>query len=371
MSRIDLPERPQILIVVLRRLGDVLLTTPLIRSVRRAWPDAELHALVFADTAGILEGNPDLDRVLTMPQRPTLAETIALARSLWRRYALAISTQAGDRPTLFATLAGRRRLGPATPGLGGRLKRLALGRSVTVPAGLHRVEQVLRLADALGIPRVSEVVAPGAGSPASASGAPYAVIHAAPMFRYKQWTRQGWRELAAALAARGLQAVATGGPSPGERHYLDDLWDGLDVQRLDGRLSWPALGRRIAGASLYVGPDTAVTHLAAASGCPTVALYGPTNPQLWGPWPAAGLAPPWDAVGPIQHRGNVWLVQNPLPCTPCQLEGCERHLDSFSLCLDELSLAHVLAAVDAARSGDADSVTGKVPDPSFGIFGTP
>ena len=48
------------------------------------------------------------------------------------------------------------------------------------------------------------------------------------------------------------------------------------------------------------------------------------------------------------HRGNVWLVQNPLPCLPCQLEGCERRLDSHSQCLDELSAGQVVSAVDEA-----------------------
>src|ERR1700687_2803373 len=71
MSRIDLPAQPRILVVALRLLGDVLLTTPLIRSLRRAWPDAKIDALVFADTAGILGGNPDLDGVGAMPARAT------------------------------------------------------------------------------------------------------------------------------------------------------------------------------------------------------------------------------------------------------------------------------------------------------------
>jgi len=67
MNRLDLPPRPRILVVTLRRLGDVLLSTPLIRSLRRAWPQARIEALVFADTAGILQGNPDLDGVITVP----------------------------------------------------------------------------------------------------------------------------------------------------------------------------------------------------------------------------------------------------------------------------------------------------------------
>ena len=57
-----------------------------------------------------------------------------------------------------------------------------------------------------------------------AAGSDYAVIHAAPMFRYKQWTLEGWRALAAALAERGLTVVATGGPAEAERRYLDAVW---------------------------------------------------------------------------------------------------------------------------------------------------
>src|SRR5207253_2163549 len=77
---------------------------------------------------------------------------------------------------------------------------------------------------------------------------------------------------------------------------------------------WPELAGLIAGARAYVGPDTSVTHVAAATGTPTVALYGPTDPRLWGPWPSSGLAQPWEAAGTVQHRGNVWLVQNAPSC---------------------------------------------------------
>ena len=347
MGPLALPARPRILVVALRRLGDVLLATPLMRSIRRAWPDARLDALVFADTAGILEGNPDIDRVVAMPARPTLAQSLALAGRLLKRYHLAVSTQSGDRPTLFALAAGRTHAGPVWPGE--RTKRRLLGRSV-VAAGesVHRIEEMLRLGDALGIARVAEVVCPVGTVPAEhAPVEPYAVIHAAPMFRYKQWRRAGWRALADALRARGLAVVATGGP--GDRAFLDDVWrDTPDVRRLDARLRWPEIAALLAGARLYVGPDTSVTHLAAASGCPTVALFGPTDPRLWGPWPAHGLPTPWAASGTIQHRRNVWLVQNPLPCLPCQREGCDRRLDSRAQCLDELAPAQVLAAVEQA-----------------------
>ncbi|HWC92869.1 MAG TPA: hypothetical protein VG475_07115, partial [Pseudolabrys sp.] len=116
-DRIALPARPRILVIALRRLGDVLLTTPLIRSLRRAWPDATIDALVFADTAGILEGNPDLDGTVAMPPRPSAGQSLALAARLWRSYDLVVSTQTGDRPTFFAWVAGKRRVGPAARAL--------------------------------------------------------------------------------------------------------------------------------------------------------------------------------------------------------------------------------------------------------------
>jgi heptosyltransferase-3 len=139
MNRLDLPPRPRILVVTLRRFGDVLLTTPLIRSLRRAWPDATIHALVFADTAGILAGNPDLDGVMTIPPQPSMAQTLALGARLFRRYDLAISTQSGDRPIGFAVVAARKCVAPVPANFNGRLKQTLLYRSIANARGLHRV----------------------------------------------------------------------------------------------------------------------------------------------------------------------------------------------------------------------------------------
>jgi heptosyltransferase-3 len=350
MNPIDLRPDARVLVVILRRLGDVLLTTPLIRSLKRAYPQATIDALVFAGTEGVLAGNPDLAEIITMPQRPRLADTLSLGARLFRRYDLAVSVQTGDRPIAFALIAGRHSVGPVEPeGLASTIKRALLGRSYIRDCGEHRVVDILRLADVIGIPALRDVVCPPpALRPQVAPAQPYAVIHAAPMFVYKRWTADGWGALAAALRERGFTVAATGAAS--DRGYLDAVWRDARVVRLDGKLAWPELTALIADARVYIGPDTAITHLAAAAGAPTVALYGPTDPRLWGPWPCGGLEASWQAAGTIQRRGNVWLVQNPLACLPCQLEGCERRLDSHSQCLDELTVAQVLAAVDQALS---------------------
>jgi heptosyltransferase-3 len=341
---IALPERPRILVISLRRIGDLLLTTPLIRSLRRAWPQASIDVLVLPGTRGIVEGNPDIGEIIVMQS----GQSLKLALQLFKRYDLAVSTQTGDRPTLFALLAGRRHAGlvaqDAKPG--SRLKRAMLQRSSPTTPLTHQVEQVLRLTDALGIARVPEVVCPAAAEPQGiATGENYAVIHAAPMFRYKQWSAEGWRALAAGLRQRGLDLIAISGPGAEERRYLDAVWQGVVAVH---QASWSQSTALLQRARVYVGPDTSVSHLAAATGCPTVTLFGPMDPRVWGPWPKGGLSRPWAASGTIQSQDNVWIVQNPLPCLPCTFEGCERHIDSASICLDELPAEQVLMAVDQA-----------------------
>lgn len=341
--------RKRILVISLRRIGDLLLTTPLIRSLRRAFPDSEIDVLVFRNTVGIIDGNPDINRAITLSQRPTMSESVRLLIHLWRRYDVAISTQSGDRPTAFAFAAGRLRAGVTTgddPWIARALKKIALHRAVPADEKLHRVEQMLRLADLLEIPRIGELVGPAATPPSKiAAGNSYAVIHAAPMFSYKEWTREGWRALAAGLANRGLTVIAIGGPGDAERRYLENIWQGVTSVH---QVNWAETMSLLSDARVYIGPDTSVTHLAAAAGCPTVALFGPMDPRVWGPWPVGGLPTPWEASGKIQSHGNVVIVQNPLPCLPCTFEGCERHIGSRSVCLDELKPEQVLAAVDRA-----------------------
>ena len=345
-----LPAKAKILVITLRRLGDVLMSTPLLRTIRHRWPDATLHTLLFAGSERIIKGNPDLDDVITVPQKPSLTQTIALARKLGRNYDLAVSTQSGDRPTLYAIMASHRRVG-LVPLHSRSLwwKRLVFERSIPLGSNCHRFEEMQLLANALGLPLIPETVCPqGSNAESISPRTPYAVLHPTPFERYRRWTVSGWRALARGLAERNLSVVVTEGRDAAERSYVEGIFGSLDVIRERGTLDWPGLAALLSGASVYVGPDTSMTHLAAASGSPTVALHGSTNPQRTGAWPKGGFAKMWDRIGTVQNLGNVWVVQNPLPCLPCEELGCERRLDSYSACLDELSAAQVLTAVDSA-----------------------
>jgi len=352
-TNIAAPPR-RILVITLRRLGDVLLTTPLVRTLRMGFPDARIDMLVNRGTEGILAGNPDVSEVIAIPEKISAGALALVTRGLWRDYDLAISTQSGDRPTFLAWVAGTRRHGIVLEhGFGNRLKRKLLHRGVPGDLTVHRVIEQLRLADGLGIALRHEIVCPDGSEPSGlVPRERYAVLHPNPKYRYKRWNAAGWRELVAALRARGLSVAVTGAPDPEERAYLDELWPDQSVLRLDGKLNWPELAALVRGAAVFVGADTSMTHLAAGTGAPTVAIYGPVDPAIMGPWPVGCAAQPWRPAGTIQHRGNVWVVQNPLPCLPCEGLGCDGHLDSRAQCLDELTARQVLIAVDQALARD-------------------
>jgi heptosyltransferase III len=346
-----------VLVVTLRFLGDALLSTPLVRSIKQRWPDSAVDVLVFAGTEGVFEGNPDVAHVLAVVESASAGATFRQAVALWRRYDLAVIAQTGTRPFLFGWAAGRQRIGLVSPDVGKSWwKRSLLDRYAVFDGSSARVLENQRIAALLGLDVAPIVVPPSAGwGPLEVGWAlgfdpavnRYAVVHPSPRWRYKQWTNKGWRALISALAGQGLRVVVTGGPGAPEQAYLDAVLNGLAENtfvRVDGRWSLAQTADVLRAAALFVGPDTATTHLAAACGTPTVAIYGPTDPAIWGPWPARDGAA-YAQVAAEQRRGNVLLLQNPdLPCVPCQLEGCDRHRESYSECLDRLPAERVIDA---------------------------
>jgi ADP-heptose:LPS heptosyltransferase len=89
----------------------------------------------------------------------------------------------------------------------------------------------------------------------------------------KNWPLEYFQELAQRLNATGLTTAFTHGPAE----------DNLPLENCLPPMSLPDLARTLASAHLYIGNDTGITHLAAAVGTPTLALFGPTNPTVWAP----------------------------------------------------------------------------------------
>ncbi|NIA12430.1 MAG: hypothetical protein GWP08_00010 [Nitrospiraceae bacterium] len=99
------------------------------------------------------------------------------------------------------------------------------------------------------------------------------VIHPGSGGEHKNWPIECFAELASGLEARGRRVTWCMGPAE----------EGVDVVPTLQRASLVDLARELASARLYIGNDSGITHLAAAVGCPTIAIFGPTDPAVWGP----------------------------------------------------------------------------------------
>ena len=358
MTNISLECGPRILVIITRRIGDVLLATPLVRSLKLAWPEAKIDALVFAGTQDVISANPDIDRIINIDERPSFGTHLKLLASIARRYDLAVSALPGDRPTLYAWIAGKRRIGLLETNAISRWKQRLLNQWVPFDnLNTHTVLMNLKLAELVKIPKHYEVVVSWSDSTAEyidallsrrAPNQRLAVLHLYPKFNYKMWCEKGWSELAHWLANQGLRVVLTGSAAPEELGYIEAILPRLpsDTLNLAGQLNFEQSACLISRSVIYVGPDTAITHVAAALGVPTVALYGPSNPVKWGPWPKNQDRNPWKRLG-SQSAGNVILLQGKGACVPCLLEGCDRHIESFSDCLQELPSRKVITAAES------------------------
>lgn len=342
------PAGKRYLVVCTLRIGDVLLTTPVVRAIRQHDPSARVDVLVLSGMSGILQGNPDIDRILVTPHRTSFLGRMKELASLWRRYDVALTTVSSDRARLYCFIAGKTAVGPYNPHSAWLSVRLLKKRVLFDDLHTHTVVMGLKVLDLLGIPRQYQVVPPTAGGaiPAALEGRSYAVLHPYPKFRYKMWPQAHWVALSRHLQAQGLAVVLSGGAETEETRYVGEIAQSCDALNLCGSLTLSQTADLIAGSTLFVGPDTGITHIAAATGVPTIALFGPSNPVKWGPWPSgyAGNESPWSMKG-SQRIGNVSLLQGEGDCVPCREEGCDKHRDSYSRCLDNMSPARVLAAM--------------------------
>ena len=98
-------------------------------------------------------------------------------------------------------------------------KRRIFHRAIPAEKDNHRVVELLRLAQAMGIEACPEIVVPPQQMLARPVAERYAVLHPNPKFRFRRWTEKGWRELAQALG-NVTQVVVTGAPDQAERDYL-------------------------------------------------------------------------------------------------------------------------------------------------------
>ena len=303
-------------VLVLRALGlgDALTGVAALRGVRRAWPG---HRVVLAAPQPIGQWLTDLGVVdAVLPVR-------GLTRLPWP---WAGPGGAQDAPGCLAVnLHGR---GPESHRILQATRPDALIAFDSPEARHvgpdwdeteHEVLRWCRLAQSVGGSCGPEDLRLGPGDPPG--GRAGVIVHPGAAAAARRWPASRWAAVVAALAARGHDVVLTG--SDAERalchQVLQEADAGDAVQDLSGRLGLSTLAGLVATARLLVSADTGVAHLATAYGTPSVTLFGPTPPALWGPaidrdrhlvvWHGDPDAPPRD---PNAGRLDPALAQIPV-----------------------------------------------------------
>ena len=344
------------LVIKLRHHGDVLLAAPVISMLQRVAPQCEVDALVYADTAPMLEGHPALAQLHLIdrnwkrlgPWRQAVAEWGLVSALRARRYELVVHLSVHTRGAwLVRLLRPRWSVAP-------RFRSGFWANSFThlYPAQSdplrHTVETNLDSLRALGLePTAADkhvTLVPGAPAEAHVAdllaqhglqAGGFIHVHPTSRWAFKCWPADRVAALCDALAAQGWPIVLTAAPDAKEQALIAAVCAARDpgakpAVDLSGRLSLKELAALTARARLFFGVDSAPMHIAAAMGTPVVAIFGPSGDLEWGPW----------------GEGHRVVASRTHPCRPCGMAGCND--SKISACLTTLPLAQVLAACEEA-----------------------
>ncbi len=352
-----------ILIVCIRLIGDVILTTPLIGMLREAYPGAAIDLLVGKGTGEFLEKDPRIRRVFYSEKGGKVC-----FREIFRKYDLAINTNASDRGNIAVLLAGTNARVGFYQGCGfwrNAWKKLLFTHPLPFPFYPHVARIGQMVAEALGL-RVERLHAKVFWTRDdelkvsdylrnSGVGSPFFVIHPFARWDYKYWRLERFAEVSDQIADRyGLRPVWTSSPDEAEVKMLRQAEQYCTVRPLliPGEFSLNQMTCLLARSSLYLGLDTAVSHLAATTGTPMVVLYGPTIAERWSPWNNYGpVAQQCPKPRGTQSVDRMVLIQKDWECIPCGLSGCE-DMGGESPCLAAIEVAEVLQAVEQVMAFD-------------------
>ena len=347
-----------ILLVRLRLIGDVVFTTPIVRALRRHYPDARLSYLVESPAAPVLQHNPHLTDLIVVPRSRGLRrvlDDLSVARDLRRRhFDLAIDLHGGPRAAWLTRASGAaRRVGYAMPGRAW-LYTDAIARAADL-SDRHSVQNQWDLLSALGIGDPNPVDdAVEMGSDPVAAGRVDArldalgisaahtliVLHVSAGNPFRRWPESSFVALVTSLVRRdpSRRVIISSGPSDADAagRVAAEARRQLGVHGRTipdaGEFDLAELHALTARAAVYIGGDSGPAHVAATTRTPIVELLGPT---------LAGRSRPW--------RDPQWYAETvdagELPCRPCRQRQCA---PGDFRCLTRITPDQVAAAVERA-----------------------
>ena len=362
------PKARKILVIKFRHIGDVLLTAPLISTLKHAHPGNHISAAVKPGTEAMLEGHPDLDQLYILPQIEAEESKLHFfsryLQWLWQlrkeRFDIAINTTEGDRGILLSYLAGAKiRVGilknknekwwrrwivtyPSLP-LSGRhhtvTRNLALANLITnsyhYEVKLHFSEEDQNVVRQLLIEEGWK------------EGQNLIHIHPTSRWLFKCWEDEYMAEVIDWVETNGYRVALTAAPIDTELLRAANIIQYCKHPpiQLAGKLTLKQLASLSSISMLFFGVDSAPMHIAASTNTPTIALFGPSGGFDWGPWPNNWSHDdnPYPNQNGIQHTDNHIVIQQPWECAPCGQDGCEG--SKKSRCLDELTPERVIPII--------------------------
>lgn len=334
----ELPEGANVIVLRLRSLGDIVLTTPALSLLKRARPDLRITVVLAAPFSGLLAGNGDVTNELIHESSPLAPfRTLRAIRKL--RPALCLDLYAKSWTAGCTALSGARfRVGYAhvreSFAYGIKIPRAQgiLGRAADNP--VHTAEHHASAMFHLGVP-VSAVPRAKIRAEPRRRDRPYAVLHVAASHTAKEWPLDRFRSIGHYLEDRGLEPVFISAPGRG------DMFSGLSMFTCLEDLTLNDLKSFIAGARLFVGNDSGPAHVAAAFAIPAVVIFGSSNSAVWGPW-----------------RTVSAVVETAWDCKPCKGDRCYEFDEPR--CILSVETSQVERAVDEVLSRAASGANSEV-----------
>ncbi|MDQ3313107.1 MAG: putative lipopolysaccharide heptosyltransferase III [Verrucomicrobiota bacterium] len=287
--------RMNILLIQLKRIGDLILTTPAIAAVRAKFADADISLIVSAGCGDLLPAIPAIDRAFIA--RGTMSDAASWFSVARHRFDYSLDFTRNDRSAFITLLSGaKRRITADHPRQREKIRALSYNTVVDIPIGLmHTVDYHLALLQPLGIRDASPLVTLNLPSSATERAqrvlqeagisGDFVLLHPGSARAEKFWEADRWAALVGFAAERGLPCVVTGGSSIFEQGHIAHVKARAKHAFVDlsGQADLLTLGALIQRARLLVTVDSAPMHFAAATQTPQIVLFGPTNPLHWHP----------------------------------------------------------------------------------------
>lgn len=338
----------RVLVVRLRSIGDTVLSTPSLISLKNFLPEAEIDILLEDWVAPVLDGFEYIDNVV-IAGRSTGEKLKTVSHLRRRQYDVAFNLHGGTTSTFFTRASGaRHRVGYSKFRYSSSYTNLlSSSADFWQRPHTHSAEQQMALLGLAGVPvdsatrshlavtdaaqrSLGEKFLAATGSSLEIKG-PVALVHPAAAFATKQWAAENFARAAEYLQSRGFHPVAIAAKH--EVALLEALKNAARVPVTTlSELTLPEITALAAHAKIFVGNDSGIAHIAAAVQTPTVVVFGSSNRNHWYPWTDA----------PNE------MVFEEFPCQPCP--GYECKAFGEPKCILSVQPESAIAAIDRVLS---------------------